>query len=643
MTASTQQNEPELRLPPIDATQILEKIILGGIIFILALPLLGDYGLWLFPIGRDVIFRLAVELLSVSFLLTALLTKREFPPLKVRGGLGGSYWIVFSLLALWAIMFISTLTSVQPEFSLWGNIYKNQGLLTWTHYLLFFFLLTLFLRDKKQWQMLINWSIAIASLVSLVAVWQMLEHDFAFRAAATLNNSNFLAAYLVLITPVTFAVFLLKRSWWLGSAAVLQFFALLFTQTRGGYLGMIIAVSVFAILYFSKENSRRAKRAAGVFLATGILIGLIVFTPLGQKIQSKLPNFADRFLSMQSIKGSSAPRLEAWRAGWQGILDKPLLGYGPENFFVAYDTHYNGFLDNDLVPIELSPWEAWFDKAHNFIFDIGATTGLLGLFAYIVMFFLPIWLLAKRLRIMNHGSRVISVGLIAALTGYLTQNLLGFDTTVPGIYLMLLLAYSVFLTQQKEEMPIRAQGASGHFLFFWKWLKTAIPVIGSIMFVISLRIHIDILKANHELNLAEGLAHSGQIEQGFAAFEKGLAYDAKPISPNLRRRYAVIALAYYDAVQKKCPPKADPLQGDAKCAWLYEDSKKKLARALELQEENSSKEWPRFTRNYIYAAQITHILEKYEESDIFFKKALELSPERKSIQSEWDRLRRKRD
>jgi len=77
------------------------------------------------------------------------------------------------------------------------------------------------------------------------------------------------------------------------------------------------------------------------------------------------------------------------------------------------------------------------------------------------------------------------------------------------------------------------------------------------LFILSIKAHIDILKANHQLNFAEALAHSGQIEQGFAAFEKGLAYDAKPINPNLRRRYAVIALAYYDAVEKNCAGNAE--------------------------------------------------------------------------------------
>lgn len=149
-------------------------------------------------------------------------------------------------------------------------------------------------------------------------------------------------------------------------------------------------------------------------------------------------------------------------------------------------------------------------------------------------------------------------------------------------------------------------------------------------------------RANYQLNSAETLAQKGAIYDAFGAFEKGLAYHSPPINPNLRRRYAVISLAYYDAVEKLCPLSGDSPKGD-KCERLFADSKKYLARALVLQQENAATEWPRFTRNYIYAAQISHILGDYENSDIFFKKALELSPHRTSISTEWSRLKKARE
>ncbi|MBI1888489.1 MAG: O-antigen ligase family protein [Candidatus Spechtbacteria bacterium] len=630
-----QKDDFELALPSLNLSRILEKIIMGGILFILALPVLGDYGLTLFPLGRDVIFKLIVEFLILAVFLKKILDSRESPPgqenrldfSKILSPLA------LSLLAFFIVMTLATLASVQPEFSLWGNIYKNQGLLTWIHYLLFFVLLLTFLKNPRHWRIGLYLMIWIATAVSLIAVFQLLQNGMAFRAFSTLNNSNYLASYLLLISPVSFAFFLEKKSFLLGISSLLQFIALISTQARGAILGIIAATLVFATLYliYQKKATKRKVLAfvAVPFLTLLACYALLVFTPQGEKIQRKLPAFTNRFLSIQGFLSSSAPRLEAWRAGLKGILEKPLLGYGPENFFVAYDQFYSGFLDHTgSLEKDGSLWESWFDKAHNFIFDIGATSGLLGLFAYASMFIFAMYILFKNLFTLQ-GTKLISIGLISSLVGYLVQNLLGFDTTVTGICLMFFFAYSLFLDPRGKTYttaPLR----QGIWLFGF--------IIVTFFFAVSLKIHFDILKANYQLNRAEILAQKGRMDDAFGAFEKGLAYHSPPINPNLRRRYAVISLAYYDAVKKHCESAVDE-----KCEQLFADSKKYLARALVLQQENAAKEWPRFTRNYIYAAQISHILGDYENSDIFFKKALELSPHRASISTEWSRLKKARE
>jgi len=656
-------SEQELKLPDLNIQSFIEKTILVGIVFVLALPLLGDYGLWLFPIGRDVIFKLSVELLIV---LAIMLWSLKIVPLRGISRRGKNLKTIFSpiaisLLSFWVIMALATIFSVQSDFSLWGNIYKNQGLITWTHYLLFFFLLVGFLRNKAYWRILLNIAVAIASLVSLIALWQVLGSGISFRASATLNNSNYLAAYLILLAPLTFSMLIKHPSFFLGIASFLQIFALLATQTRGGYLGLAIVMVVFAVLYLRRirglPKTKLLLWVAGPILLLLTTYYLLLTTNAGQSFQQKLPDFTDRFSNYQNISSDYAPRLEAWQAGWHGMLEKPMLGYGPENFFVAYDSFYSGSLDNTgSLASEGSLWESWFDKAHNFIFDIGATMGFLGLFAYSAIFSSALYLLSRKLSI-------IKIGIIAALSGYLAQNLLGFDTIVPGIYLMFFLAYSSKLgesTLQQEafrrpsghgsaeeaesEAENRTAISSLGKLTVSSWVKYFLPAILMfllfIIFIASIKIHTDMLKANHELNLAEKLVQTGRINQGFAAFEKGLEYNSPPINPNLRRRYAVIALAYYDAVEKNCKSTgSDPVDlSDERCEKLFDDSEKYLARALELQKENAAAEWPRFTRNYIYAAQISHILGNYEESDAFFEKALELSPTRASIYKEWARL-----
>jgi len=639
------QDEVTILFPPVDIPSILEKIIFAGIVFILALPLLGDYGTWLFPLGRDIIFKLAVEFIFLLFVVKNLIS-----PSLLKSDFNRPSAVTISLFSFWLVMLLASIFSVQQDFSIWGNIYKNQGLMTWTHYVLFFFLLINFFRDKKHWNFLIHTAIFVATLVGLLALWQVFQNGFYSRAASTLNNSNYLAAYLVILLPVAFAFFLKNKTFILGSAMAIQFIALLLTQTRGGYFGIAVAAIVFALLY-----TRRKKILIPVAVVIASCLFVIV-APLGQSFQQKLPDFTDRFLNRQNIISGSGPRLEAWRAGWQGMLARPILGYGPENFFVAFGEHYSGSQDHSgSLAKEGSLWESWFDKAHNFIFDIGATMGFPGLFAYAAIFISAVWMLIRRLRIRNYESRIMAIGLISSFAGYLAQNLLGFDTIVPGIYLMFLLGYSHFIINSQHKIRstnlFRISSASWRIGF--RILLLCVTLAALSLFIFSFKIHLNILRANHQLNLVERLAQRGQIEQTFMVFEKGLEYNSPPVNPNLRRRYAVIALAYYDAVEKRCganglgPTSAKASAGKSDpdrlgCAELFADSKKYLIRALELQKQNAATEWPRFTRNYIYAAQISHILGDYENSDLYFEKALELSPGRTSIDVEWDRLQRLR-
>jgi len=670
INTTTQNKQDELFIDSLnlDFGTILEKIILGGIIFILALPLIGDYGLTLFPVGRDIIFKLTVEFLIILSLLFWTLknwTLIENWKLKIENLKAEARSpLIMSLVIFWIIMLAATATSVQQSFSIWGNIYKNQGFMTWSHYVLFFFILITFLSDKKYWKFLINTVILVGMVVGLISLWQMLKNGFTSMPSATLNNSNYLAAYLVLLIPVTLAFFLRKKSYFLGAALTLQAIALLATQTRGAYLGLVIALFVFSFLYLKYIKNCKKSKLLTVFIVTPMLLAafyiLLALTPARQYIQEKFPSSV-RFLDIKSIYNTGGPRLEAWQAGWHAMLNKPILGYGPENFFVAFDEFYSGSQDhNGSLAIEGSLWESWFDKAHNFIFDIGVTTGFLGLFAYMAIFASAIWLLFRRLSVVppsqkaseGHSSGqwlVIYTGLIASFVGYLVQNLFGFDTTVPGIYLVFFLAFANFTTTRSRKQVMREKQSPKIFNFqfsiFIKITTAGQPLVFISLLVLfalsifSLKLHINILNANHQLNFAEVLSRAGQIDQSFAAYEKGLKYNASPINPNLRRRYGVIALAYYDAVKSQCADKFD----QKKCEEFSKDSKKYLARALELQKENAVGEWPRFTRNYIYAAQISHILGYYKESDIFFEKALELSPNRKSINIEWERLQKERE
>ena len=84
--------------------------------------------------------------------------------------------------------------------------------------------------------------------------------------------------------------------------------------------------------------------------------------------------------------GSIKTRILAWGVAWQSFLQRPLLGWGNENFAYAYNLYFNpeSFHIGGL-------YEMSFDRAHNYYFDRLVEQGIGGL----VLWLLVMWQFLK--------------------------------------------------------------------------------------------------------------------------------------------------------------------------------------------------------------------------------------------------------
>ena len=78
-------------------------------------------------------------------------------------------------------------------------------------------------------------------------------------------------------------------------------------------------------------------------------------------------------------------RFYAWSMDYKILADRPILGYGPENFAVGFDKYYD-----PLVP-NIKSEGVWWDKAHNIILQTGNEAGILGIIAYLALFIILFW------------------------------------------------------------------------------------------------------------------------------------------------------------------------------------------------------------------------------------------------------------
>lgn len=590
---------------------LIHLTIFWGAFLLILFPLFGDYGTLLYPHGRDIFFRMITEILLISYLILILYDPQFRPRFS---------WIAFFLVFYWVISGLATLFSHQQTFSLWGITYRGQGFFSLTHYVALFFILSSTLKNWEAWKKLFIAAFVVSLMT--VAIGLFVEKANVPRIASTLNNPNFYGAYLLFVVFLTASFFLIIKDQTLrlilGIGLLGQLIALFFTYTRGAYLGLLMGSLLFVLLL--PPLYKKIKRAALLgFIGALVLFGL--FFALGQylHIGNSEIQFIDRFINIASIQRGATSRFEAWQTGWMGMLSRPWLGYGLENFIIPFDTFYSGSLDHTAFI------DTWYDRAHNIVIDTGASTGFPGLGIYLGLLGAVYTTLYGVWRATQYAqTKTLLSGLFAILTAYVIQNIFNLDTTTSFLYFIFFLAFvanlnNIFILQgyaKKEKLHSPRLS----------WQPLLLFVLALPLLIFSFKeYHIDFLAANYNLNKAEDLFNQHKYTAAFRFYEQGIKINAPPVNPHLRYRYAS-ALLQEGLNQKLKQPEAAKIH---------------FQKALEILDENIAKEFPYFTRNYLLGGVISTLLFEMDEKEYgvrsheYFKKAIERSPRHGVIYLEW--------
>lgn len=383
-----------------------------------------------------VLIRLSMALLVATLCFVALRRR----PLVVP--------VLIPSLVFLGIAALSTLASQDPMNSLFGD--RDEGLLSIAAGVLLFYTTARGLSSLIRVRAFLAAGVATAFLVSVYGIsqnygfdpisgWSVPWYTDLGRPFATVGNPITLASYLTLMAGATAALYFMagSRLWrvlWLLALATIGA-CWIYTDTRGAMLGVVAAGPV--VLWAAQRRMRTirplqvplatlmvavtvavaASAAFGnlslpyyvaVFLAIyAVLIGLVLWLsdykpqvvgPLLVALTTLMAvaatvalvavsnnmDLLDRTAVGREGGVSSQVRLYIWRDTVPMILDRPLLGYGPDNFtepFIPY-------MDEDLKAAitDASGQISKLDRAHNDTLQIAATTGLLGLVAYVWIF-----------------------------------------------------------------------------------------------------------------------------------------------------------------------------------------------------------------------------------------------------------------
>lgn len=316
------------------------------------------------------------------------------------------------------------------------------------------------------------------------------------RVFASFGQPNWLAAYTVTLLPLALTLLPQKDSKktpqvLLVLANILLFTVLIFTGSRSGLiaaaLGVFLVLTATIYIHFTSTNinkkSKPKSRAWRPYLPLALALAgmggaaLIfgtrytpsleqIFTQLRPKTAATIANTSDTNSNLNLAAGeeeaaAATPSAsiqtqpfdgdisndtgEIRRIVWRGAVEiwkrYPLLGSGVETFAYSY------YLDRPMEHNAMFEWDFLYNKAHNEFLNYLATTGLLGLSTYLLIFCVfSIFVISYIIRPgLAAADKRLLAGLLAGLAGLAVSNFFGFSTVVCQVLQFTFFAFASLL------------------------------------------------------------------------------------------------------------------------------------------------------------------------------------------------------
>ena len=209
------------------------------------------------------------------------------------------------------------------------------------------------------------------------------------------------------------AVMLLGRKW-ISLISVISI-AIVLSNTRGAWLGAAAGFAFVAVAL--------PRRVLMAVLIPALVVGLAASPFIYRRVR----------MSFDSGLATNYSRLAYLTVGTEMIKDHPLLGVGPERIDDEFPKYYKA----------AQPQTFYFGHLHNNFLQIGAERGLLSLAVFI-------WLLVELyrsllavLRNSDEGTRWVTLGALAALTGFVVSGLTEYNFGDSEVLALLLFLVSI--------------------------------------------------------------------------------------------------------------------------------------------------------------------------------------------------------
>ncbi len=471
-----------------DMSDNFNKNLLWGIrvgLFLVLLTPLAVTGTFPFP-GRDTLFPFVVgkaiyarSLIEIVFAGWIVLAMRDPAYRPVRS------WVVTVFGVYVLVALAAALAGVSFQHSFWSDYRRMGGVFDLAHWFAFAVVLVNVFRSRRHWWWLLNANLGVSLLVALMGLYQHFNLSgldtvlWYLRPTARLGisfgNATYVGAYMLVNSLVavamlassyesatqplqrtvtrrrqllrpedsSFTTYLVAwRVFW-GSVVLLDLWVLVLSGTRGALLGLLAGLFVAGVGYVLWGGRRRWRIAVGTLMAVSLMFVLVlpsvrdtaVFRSLAEssELVARVGRLVEKGVEDPSVKA----RFITAATGLQAFTQRPILGWGPENFAMAFDQN----ADTRTLPKDSSTLA---DQTHNKPIEELVTKGIIGLAAYFFMLGRISWVVVRSIR-NERQERWFTLLMGSTMVAYFVQNLFLFDTPATFLQFVLLLVWAAWM------------------------------------------------------------------------------------------------------------------------------------------------------------------------------------------------------
>ena len=342
--------------------------------------------------------RWTVSLVVMGAAVCALLLR----PVRVER-VTGVVW-----LALLSWLFLASLAGGDSLHAWIGTPDRRLGWLAWCTFPLMFLCGQALATERDRRVVMRGAAIAAALLGVWCAFeragWSLVDESFAgHRVGGPFGQPAYVGAAAVLLVPMAAGIALDRsgsRAWRMIGlfGALAGGTALLLSQTRGAWVGVVVALALLGARHRAVVRSRWREG----LVALAAIVVLLAVTPLGGRV-------ADSF---DLGHGTTRGRFDDWAVGARVVERHPVLGVGPEGYRVVFpqavSVNYVQRHGNAVIP----------DRAHNGILDVAVSGGVVAGLLYAALLGLLGVIAWRSLR----GRDPLTLALACAVIAYVVQQ-----------------------------------------------------------------------------------------------------------------------------------------------------------------------------------------------------------------------------